>query len=225
MSSSTWLPSNDLGLSAVTTDLSAKLSLAFGAYGLSQQDALNLAAATALFNQTLAASTDPATRTRVSITARNSARGSLLLEVRGLARRIAAHPGVLAAQLVALGMPSYDRVPSPLPAPATRPLVNITAIDLARLTIRIADESTPSKRKRPHGISGAQVYAYLAGPGEVPPGDLEQWTFKGLATGADFDVRFNAADAGKKAHIIARWFDRKGRTGPSSLAAVGPVAA
>ncbi|MGE0482388.1 MAG: hypothetical protein AB7Q17_18165, partial [Phycisphaerae bacterium] len=36
-------------------------------------------------------------------------------------------------------------------------------------TLRFSDESTPTRRRKPRGVLGAEVWVALANPGDAPP--------------------------------------------------------
>jgi hypothetical protein len=220
-----WLPSKDLDLQVMAGDVSTKITATPGAFGLLALDASGLASLVSGFNAAMALSTDPATRTKVTIIATQTAKQQLIADIRALAKRIQANPAVSPAQKTSLGLPVHNLNPSPTPAPASKPVINIRTIGAAELTIGITDETTPTRRARPNGTIGAQIFSFVGAAGITPPADLEQWTFKGMATQANYQIAFTAADAGKQAYIIARWTNRKGETGPSSLPTVGPIAA
>jgi hypothetical protein len=104
--------------------------------------------------------------------------------------------------------------PSPRPAPSTKPVLSVVGIVNDDVVIRIVDQTTPTKRAKPPGTAGAQVFSFV-GSGE-PPADLELWRFEGLASKSEFTVGFNAADAGKRITLAARWYTVKNEVGPVS---------
>ncbi|HYO09112.1 MAG TPA: hypothetical protein VER17_09080, partial [Tepidisphaeraceae bacterium] len=60
---------------------------------------------------------------------------------------------------------------------------------------------------------------------EAAPQDLERWRFEGVASRSDFVIGFNLADAGKPITLVARWMNRKGEVGPTSLPVTTALAA
>ena len=225
MPSQSYLPSRDEELSTWAGNYSSKITATPVAYGLLAADATALAALVASFNTALGAATNPATRTAVTVASKDTAKVALVADIRSLARRIQATPSVTAAQKTELGLTVHDEVPSPVPPPATRPLVAVMSTAARMINIRLSDETTPTRRARPTGTSGAEVYSFVPTASEAPPADLENWRFEGMATRSDFAVDFNAADIGKSATIVARWFNRKGETGPVSNPITGTIAA
>lgn len=222
MASQGWLPMSDTGLRDFTGDFSAKLTAAPTTYGLTAADATAEAGLVTTYKAALATATDPATRTPVTITAKNVAKAGLVASTRSLAARIQANPSVTPEQKVALGLPVHITGKTPIPAPTTRPVVTVADITELTHAVRIVDESTPTKRAKPYGVAEAAVFTFV---GDNPPADLEQWEFKGIAKRSDFLIHYDAPDAGKRAHIRAVWFNPRGEQGPVGEPASAMVAA
>lgn len=220
-----YLPSRDADLDSWAVNYSTRITATPVAYGLIAGDATALATLVSGFTAALILATNPATRTAGTVAAKDTARAVLVADIRSLARRIQAYPAVTPAQKADLGLPIHDAVPSPTPPPFTKPLLALVGNTDRTHTIRLVDETTPTRRARPTGTSGAEVYSYVAAAAEPPPGDLEQWRFEGLATKGEFDVDYNAGDVGKTAYIRAVWYNRKGETGPASNPITGTIAA
>ena len=220
-----WPPSKQLALLTFANDFLAKIQANAALYGLLPLDATNLAPLVATRNTTMAAATDPATKTKVTTMAMQVAKVQVVAAIRALARRVQSNNTVTAAAKTSLGLPVHSAVPSPIAAPATRPMVNVVGMALAQMTIRIVDENTPSKRAKPAGATSAQVFCFIGPAGTPPPADLRQWVSEGLATRSDFKINYAPADNGKEATIVARWLNGKGEAGPASIPTVVPIAA
>jgi hypothetical protein len=185
--------------------------------GLLAADATALAALLTTFINAKDLCDDPSTKTPVAQTQKDVAKAGLIADIRSLARRIQANPNVTAAQKTALGLPIHNATPSPTPVPATVPQVSITSFSFGKIEIAIVDELTPTKKARPVGCIGAEVYSFvMPAAGATVPDDLEQWRFEGLATKSAFTIDFNSADGGKDVVIVARWINRKGEAGGTS---------
>jgi hypothetical protein len=116
-----------------------------------------------------------------------------------------------------------DTVGTPVPAPATKPLVSIANVGSQSFTLNLSDEATPASRRRPTGSIGAQVfYSYGAEPEITDP---ELMNFAGVATRSRHVVGFPAGAIGQQANIRLRWFNRRGQVGPLSDVITGTVAA
>jgi hypothetical protein len=226
MSSQSWIPLKDQDLLPFVTNFSAKLTASATSYGLVAADATNLATLVTTFTSTLAAATNPPTRTKTSVAAKNVAKAQLVADMRILARRIQSNPAVTVPQKTDLGLPIHQTVPTPKPAPSTKPVVNISAKGIRNMTLRLSDELTPTKKAKPPGAYGCEIYSYVSTSTTTElPTDLTQWRFEGVATKFEFEVDYTGDDVGKTANIVARWLGSKGDPGPTSAPISGMIAA
>jgi hypothetical protein len=221
---SNWLPARDTLFQTFCVNFSAKITASPTSYGLVAGDATALATLVTAFNSALASATNPTTRTKTTVSQKNVSRAQLSADVRILAKRIQANPAVTIPQKTDLGLP-IKSAPTPIPVPAVKPDVTLTNIDIRTHTVRVTDLTTPSKRGKPAGVQGAEVYVYVAAPGATPPADLTGWRFEGLTTDPDFSIAYTEADVGKTATILARWYNPRGEAGPNSTPVVVPIAA
>jgi hypothetical protein len=225
MPNNDWPPAKDQDLDAYDRDFYAKINANAALYGLLPADAAAMLPYVTAFTNSLALATDPATKTKVATMANRVARGQIVAVIRALAKRVQANNTVTAAAKTALGLPVHRLVPTPINPPGTRPMINVTGFAPAELSLRIVDESTPTRRARPRGTIGAQIFSFIGPAGTPPPADLKQWAFEGIATRADFKITYAPGDVGKQASLIARWSNAKGQNGPNSLTAAVPIAA
>jgi hypothetical protein len=222
MANTDFIPSRDEDFNAFALNMSTLITAAPTSWGLVAGDATALAALYGTFNTALAVTKVPSTRTPTAVIAKNTARAQLTSDIRALAKRIQATLSVTAAQKISLGITVPDHTRTPAPVPATRPILSIANITSRTLKIRLSDEATPTKRAKPPGVDGAQVYSFI---GATPPGDLSAWTFKGLARKGEFNVPYNLADVGQVAHLRAVWINTRGASGPVSDEITGSIAA
>jgi len=89
-----------------------------------------------------------------------------------------------------------DTSPSPAPAPTSRPLALVESP--ARLThqLRLVDESTPTRRARPAGVLGAEVWVKLVDADSPAPTDPAALTFLTMTTKPSFRAEFKAGEGG-----------------------------
>lgn len=208
-----WVPAKDTDLDAFNVNFSTKITAAPTTYGLVAGDATAFASLKTDFSTKLQTATDPGTRTKVTVASKDTSRAAVVAALRSLARRVQAYSAITAALLSDLGLTVRDTVSTPIPAPSTKPLVNVAGTGSLAATIRLADETTPTSRARPFGASGCQVfYNYGSGSTSTP----EEMHFEGVASKATFPISFPVAAAGLVATIRTRWMNRKGEVGPVS---------
>jgi len=129
------------------------------------------------------------------------------------------------AQRAALGITVRDAEPTPTGKPTTRPLVTVDFSKRLRHTLRYADESTPTRRARPFGVIGAEIWVKLAVAGDPAPSDPDELTFLQLSTRTPAVAEFTGADGGKTAHYMLRWLSTRSEPGPWSETASATIGA
>lgn len=198
----------------------------FGSYATTNFAALNMTSpeATAADNQAIAftaallLSTDPATRSAVTVEAKNQARIEALAVIRPLATRVSADPNVLSADKIALGVTVRTLVPTPIPAPVVSPIVILRNAQPFRQTLDYSYAGQIGKAK-PFGSIGLEVYRVV---GLAPAVDPEQAKFVGQVTKSPFVQNFVASEVGKVVTYFTRY---NTRSGPAGQSQVGPWSA
>jgi hypothetical protein len=158
--------------------------------------------------------TDPSTRTKVAAQDKDTKEAVCITRMRSYGKRISANLSVTDAQKVALGLNVRNPHPTPRPAPATRPVLNVVSTIGNSIRTRMVDEPTPTKKAKPPFVTDAEVFYFI---GENPPADLVLWHYEGQATRSRFDLTLPGTLAtGTKVWIAARWTNGRGEAGPVS---------
>ena len=166
---------------------------------------------------------NPATRTEAAIAAKDAAKISLSAILRGYAMQIKSNRAVSAEAKINLGIGVFNFVRSAIPAPDTRPLVEVVKVDVRRHELRFADSLTPEKKARPAGTAGLQLFSHVGDAAIGAPADPLASRFLVFATRSTLKLDFAAADAGKTAWYYARWQTATGLTGPWSVPVSMPI--
>ena len=94
------------------------------------------------------------------------------------------------------------------------------------------NEATPTRRGKPEGVIGAEVWFKLVDSSSAPPaappvhiGDPASFSFLTLTTRPTVRSEFRVADGGKMAVYMLRWVSTRGDKGPWSDVAKATVAA
>ena len=207
-----WIRNTEAGLVTQAQEVSAEISAHTALFSLQPADATSLAAAVTAFVTAYDAYANPTTRTPVNLVIKNQKMDQLVTLMRSLGQRIQSSPTVAPETKASIGLKSRDFRPSPIPAPATRPVLQVTGTVGRTISVRVADELTPTRRAKASGASGAQIFSFI---GATAPQQLSEWTFEALATRAIFDVVLPPGTAeGTKVWICARWQTATGKTGP-----------
>ncbi len=122
-------------------------------------------------------------------------------------------PGVRTVELLVKPLASFMATQAWTMPPAKR----------LRHTLRYADESTPTRRARPRGTIGAEVWVRVSPPGDPPPSDPSDLKFLLLSTRTPAAIEFTGPDGGKTAHYMVRWLSTRGEAGPWSETASATI--
>ncbi len=107
-------------------------------------------------------------------------------------------------------------------SPITRPIASIALTSRLTHTLRIADASTPTRRAKPKGIIGCEVWLKLVEPTPAQGdqnntlGDPSTFNFIGVATRSPHVAQFPLQSQGKSAVYMLRWVSSRGEPGPWS---------
>jgi hypothetical protein len=195
-----FIPSQDPQALIWMQTFSAGISANPSLYLLTAPDAATIAAAVHEFDLALAESSDPATRTAVTVAQKDDSRTAAEAVCRQFAILIKYNAGISDPDKIAIGVRPVNPSREPIECPQTSPLLNVIAATPGVQTLRYADSTTPIT-------------------------DPEAARFYGKFTRNPIGVDFEAADNGKQATYFARWASRRGETGPWSLPVTMAIAA
>jgi len=157
--------------------------------------------------------------------AKDAARAALEKEVRPVTNFVQGWPKTTNADRAEMGITVRDTSPTPAPAPSSRPLALVESGQRLTHQLRLVDESTPTRRARPAGVLGAEVWVKLVDADSPAPTDPAALTFLTMTTKPSFRAEFKAGEGGKTAVYMARWVNTRGEKGPWSEVATATVAA
>ncbi len=207
-----FLPSKDADLLAWANSFSAKITATPVAYGLVAAQATAFSALLTTWSADLAVATDPATRTRAAIAAKNASRTPLKAEARELARIINAFPSITNEQRIELGLTPRSGTISPINPPTECPVLEVVSAIGRTLKLKLRS-SDSNRRGKPADVAGATLFSYV---GSAPPADIAAWKFEGSITKTVFDCEFPASvAAGAQVWLCAFWFSPRAQSGPA----------
>ena len=153
---------------------------------------------------------------------KDDARDALESSIRSLARQLQTNPAVTDAQREAMGLTVYDATRTAAASPTTRPVVTVDAGERLRHVIAFADEATPTRKAKPKGVMGAEIWVKI---GDPPPVDPSELSFLSVDTRTPYTADYDGADGGKTAHYMLRWTNTRGEKGPWSETASATIGA
>lgn len=196
----------------------------FSELGLSPGDVLGLNADLISYSAAQEALVRARAEAAAAVEANTRARRRFEAAMRKSVRRIQTYPGTTDTHRANLGITVPDPERTPIGPPTTRPLVKIDFSKRLLHRIAFVDERTPTRRARPPGVMGADVWVKVTAPAEPPPTDVGDLTFLFLSSRTPAVAEYGGADAGKTAHYMLRWLNRRGEPGPWSETASATIA-
>lgn len=157
--------------------------------------------------------------------AKDAARAALEKEVRPVTNFVQGYPKTTNADRAEMGITVRHTSPTPAPAPSSRPLALVESGQRLTHQLRLVDESTATRRARPAGVLGAEVWVKLVDADQPAPTDPAALTFLTMTTKPSFRAEFKAGEGGKTAVYMARWVNTRGEKGPWSEVTTATVAA
>jgi len=214
-------PAADQALLVFTQNLSTLITATPTAFGLVAGDATALSALLSDYTARLATATTPATRNKIAVAAKDTSKLALVAKLRSLIKIIGAYPPLTPAQRASLGLNPKDTTPTPVPPPATHPMLAVDPDGEAR----IVDETMPDHRRKPAGVTGAIVYTKIGPATDEPPVNPDDAKFAVIATKNRFAIPIPPGSNGKTLWVLAQWFNQRGELGPVSAVASTTIAA
>jgi len=209
-----YIPPKDADLALWAQNFSDLITANPATYGLLPADAVAIAASNATWQAAFIVATNPATRTTVTIAAKNAAKVAFIALARTYGSQIRINPGVTNADKLDLGLNLPNNSPSPIPPPVTWPILALPSAGPGLHEVRYADSSSPASRAKPPLVVQLQLFRGVAVAAIVDPALT---SFLAGVTKNPYQSTFSdPADTGKVATYFGRWLNRNGQVGPWS---------
>jgi len=102
---------------------------------------------------------------------------------------------------------------TPVSVPTTSPMVSIDFSVRLQHNFTIVDDSLPTRRSKPAGVFGCEVWAKI--DGEAPK-DASELSYQSTATKSSHTINFEGNKSGKIVYYWFRWINRRQQPGPWS---------
>ncbi|MFA6044540.1 MAG: hypothetical protein WC718_06115 [Phycisphaerales bacterium] len=163
---------------------------------------------------------------------KDQAKRALEGEIRPVTAFVQGFPKTTDADRATIGITIKDTGGTPVPRPASRPLLLIESGSRLTHRLRVLSENTTpgsesraTRKARPRGTLGAEVYIALVAPREAPPTDISSYKFIRTVTRGSAEVTFPFEQGGQSAAYLVRWVSATGEPGPWSETVTATVAA
>ena len=220
-----YYPDSDAEFTVWGDQFIAYVQAHFAEVGLSPGEVLGLNADWTSFQIAYKALVKVRAEEAAALETKVEARRRFVALMRPAVRQIQTFPGTTDAHRGNLGITIPDRIRTPVVAPTSRPLVKVDFSKRLLHRIGFVDEKTPTRRARPRGVTGAEVWVKVAASGEPPPTGPGDLSFLMLSSRSPAVAEYGGADAGKTAHYMLRWHSGRGEPGPWSETASATIGA
>lgn len=196
-------------------NFSALITATPATYGLVAGDAVTIAAAVTPLQAAYDLAADPATRTTVTVSAREGAWANAKSVCFPFAVTISQDVTVSAANKLAVGVTARSTVRTIVPTPTAVPVLAHVSSASLRAIVTCTNSETPGRKAAPLGCTTDFYWSV----GTVAATDPEQLKYQGKRTRFPTEIEFNAGDRAKIVTIAARYSKRNGTAGEE---AAGP---
>lgn len=213
-----YLPKSDSEFLAWSRTFTAYVTANSAALGLTAMEVASLSGLTTNFETAFAANLTAQQTAQAARQTKETALDNLTTTIRTLVRKLQASTSVTDTQRAAMGITVRDRVATAASAAGmtSRPLGVVDTAQRLRHEIRFTDEATPTRKAKPAGVMGCEIWVKVAAAGEPAPADPSQLQFLGLDTASPYTAEYPGSEAGKTAHYMLRWVNTRGDKGPWS---------
>lgn len=214
-----YIPNKDANFNSWALNFATLIALAPTVYGLVAGDAAAISAAQSDWATAYELATNPGTRTKATVAAKDAQRAASTAVFRPYAILIRNNAGVTNENKAALGLTIPDATPSPVPPPATAPQLSLVMATPLAHQLNFRDSVSPLLKRKPVGVVALQLWASI---GTVAATDPDQASFVANVTKTPFTNTFDAGSQGKHCTYFGRWVTRSGAGG---IAYAGPWSA
>lgn len=205
-----YLPGPDADYQAWVSNFVTYANANLAALGLVAADMTPITTAQTAWNTGFAAHIAAKQAAQAAKQTKDENRAALTANLRPLVRRLQASPQVSDAEKASLGI-TVAQQPGPIGPPTTAPICTVECGNRLQHVLRFVDEQTPTRKAKPAGVLGVEIWNHV---GNAPPTGEGDLRFVAVDTSAPFVLNYNSADGGKTAYYWMRWVSPTGERGP-----------
>jgi hypothetical protein len=207
------IPKKDSGLAAWSTNFKTRTTLVPADFDMVAADCTAYAAVHDPYIAALAAVNTVGARSKALVVEKDTKKRELLRLAREFYAKIQSSLTVSDANKTLVNIVVRNPEPTPVPVPATEPVLAVKSVNGRTVTITMRDAANAERRGKPPGVSGAAVFSHV---GPTAPAAIEAWKFEGNTGRTTVDVVFPASVApGAQVWLTAFWFNPRKQSGPA----------
>lgn len=207
-----YMPRNDAEFTIWQSNLITIVSTNSTGWGIPPADLSALVEKQTAWDTAYAAANNKQNRTSADVQAKNDAGESFRKSLRSFsAQWLAYNSKVTNSDRERMGLTVKSGSRTPVPPPATCPAGTVDFSIRLQHSIHYADESTPSRKAKPAGVHGCEIWMKIDGN---MPVDASELTYLTTDTSSPHTTTFEGKYAGKIVYYMMRWVNTRGEHGP-----------
>ena len=212
-----YIPTNDGKFGAWANNFLGYAGDHLADLGLAADDLAQLSNMKSEFNGKMAAHITARAAAKSARQAKDTCRKEFKSSIRQLVRLLQVSGGVDDPARQAMGITVADKIRTANCAEiTTRPIGRVDTAQRLLHKIHFADQATPTRRAKPAGILGCEIWVKVAPAGDFAPSGQQELSFVAMDTASPHTVQYAGGDGGKMAHYMLRWVKTGGQKGPWS---------
>ena len=212
-----YIPGSDTGLQAWADNFVTYAFAHLIELGIAPPDIIPITDGRTDFDTKMSANVTAQQAAQSARQAKDDSRDSLESAVRQLVKRLQVSSAVDDTERAALGITVHDKIRTAVAGDITsRPIGVVDTSQRLRHEIRFSDEATPTRRAKPAGVMGCEIWVKVSAAGEAAPTGADELSFVSLDTASPYIAEYDGSDGGKTAHYMLRWVKSSGDKGPWS---------
>ncbi len=209
-----YIPSRDSKLDLWADNFQTLVAANPALYGVMAADAVIITAAYDSWHAAYLLVTSPSTKTAMTVSAKNTARVTMLGIIRPYAINISLNAGVTSGDKTALGVNPRTSTPSTITPPTTNPVLVLQSAQNLSAYIRYRDAAaSPSVKAKPYGVVQIQIFGKSAA---APITDPTTLPLLQTATKSPVVLNLTTQTVGQQLYLAARWVLKTGGASPWS---------
>jgi hypothetical protein len=209
-----FIPRKDVDFLQWTNNFMKYLGTSLRQWGFPDDVYAELTAQHEDFAQKLEAAEEPATRTKLTVQAKNTARDIFEKTIRQAVKEYLANNHLVTDEdRDGLGIPVYKTTRTPAPVATTYPDFDVDSSVIRRLTIHFYDKGSKKSKAKPAGQHGAEIRWIIS---DAPVVDVKDLTNSAFDTRTPFTLEFEGHERGLTAYFCLCWENTRGEKGPWS---------
>jgi hypothetical protein len=214
MNNKDYIPQSEKAFTPWVETFMTNLAVLYPRFGMPAQAMQNLMTLHADYTAKLKLANDPATRTKVTVGAKNTAEKALKKALRESVKAwMAFNPLVTDDDRNRLGLPIYKTTHTPAPVAEEAPDMEFHSPEIRREDVHFYAKGQKKGSAKPAGQHGVEA---CYGVGDRPATQIEELIHSTFDTDSPLKIHFTDADRGKVLSIALRWENTRGAKGPWS---------